>query len=255
MEILYYVILYTYIFTMGLFFGSFFNVVGIRIPNKESLLGRSHCPNCGKTLGPLELFPIVGYILLKGKCRECKTKISMKYPLMEFITGALFLTSFVFLQQNMVEYILIVLFISLMIIITVSDIYYQVVPDVILIIFLPFIFILRIFSPIELWYDGIIGGLFGFSFMYLIALYGKFRFKKDALGGGDIKLYFIIGIVLGYQLVILSLFFASLFGLIFGIIIRKRTGHVPFVPFIFAGSILTYFVGNGIIEWYVSILT
>lgn len=254
MEILYNVILYAYIFTMGLFLGSFFNVVGIRIPNKESLMGRSHCPNCGKTLGPLELFPIIGYLFLKGKCKECNTKISAKYPLMEFITATLFLTSFVFLQHNMVEYILIVLFISLMVILTVSDLYYQIIPDMILIVFLPLIFVLRIAEPIEMWYDGIIGGLIGFGFMYLMALYGKIRFKKDAMGGGDIKLYFIIGIVLGYQLVILSLFFAALFGLVFSIVIKKKTGHVPFVPFIFAGSMLTYFVGSGIIEWYVSIL-
>lgn len=144
MEILYNVILYAYIFTMGLFLGSFFNVVGIRIPNKESLMGRSHCPNCGKTLGPLELFPIIGYLFLKGKCKECNTKISAKYPLMEFITATLFLTSFVFLQHNMVEYILIVLFISLMVILTVSDLYYQIIPDMILIVFLPLIFVLRL---------------------------------------------------------------------------------------------------------------
>ncbi len=255
MEILIFVILYTYIFVIGLFFGSFFNVVGIRIPKKESSMGRSHCPNCGKTLGALELFPVIGYVFLKGKCKKCSTKISVKYPLMEFITGTLFLSTFIFLQYDMLEYLLIILFISLMVIITVSDLYYQVIPDVLLIIFFPLIFVLRILSPIEMWYDGIIGGIAGFGFMFIIALYGKIRFKKDAIGGGDIKLYFIIGIVLGYNLVILSLFFASLFGLAYSIVIRKKTGHVPFVPFIFAGSMLTYFVGSGIIEWYISILT
>ena len=254
MEILIYVLLYTYIFLMGLFLGSFFNVLGIRVPNKESIMGRSQCPNCGKTLGALELFPIIGYLILKGKCKECNTKISIKYPLMELITGVLFLSSFVFIQYNMIEYILIVLFISLMVIITVSDMYYQTIPNIFLIIFLPLIFVLRIVSPIEMWYDGIIGGVIGFGFMYLIALYGRFRFKQDALGGGDIKLYFIIGVVLGYQLVIVSLFFSALFGLIYSMIIRKKEGYLPFVPFIFAGSMLTYFVGSGIIEWYVSIL-
>lgn len=254
MEMLIYILLYSYIFLIGLFLGSFFNVVGIRVPNKESLMGRSHCPNCGRTLGVLELFPIIGYLILRGKCKECNTKISAKYPIMEFITGILFLSSFVFIQYNMIEYTIIVLFISLMVIITVSDMYYQTIPNIFLIVFLPFIFVLRILSPIEMWYDGIIGGVIGFGFMYLIALYGRFRFKKDALGGGDIKLYFIIGLVLGYQLVILSLFFAALFGMIYSLLIRKKDGYLPFVPFIFAGSMLTYFVGSGIIEWYVSIL-
>ncbi|MBU1020016.1 MAG: prepilin peptidase, partial [Firmicutes bacterium] len=182
MEILFDLLIYLYVFLMGLFLGSFFNVVGIRIPNKESLTGRSHCPNCNRTLGVLELFPIVGYIVLGGRCKECKTHISIKYPLMELLTGILFLVSFVLLRENMVEYILIVVFISLMVIITVSDLYYQVIPDIILIIFFPIILGLRLLSPINAWYDGILGGILGFGFMYLIALYGKKRFKKDALG-------------------------------------------------------------------------
>jgi len=120
---------------LGLIFGSFFNVVGIRIPNKESLLGRSHCPSCNRQLGAVELIPVIGYLILKGKCKECKHPISIKYPLIELITGLLFLVSFVFLRENMVEYILIVVFISLLVIITVSDLYYQIIPDIILLVF------------------------------------------------------------------------------------------------------------------------
>jgi len=254
MEILFDLLIYLYVFLMGLFLGSFFNVVGIRIPNKESLTGRSHCPNCNRTLGVLELFPIVGYIVLGGRCKECKTHISIKYPLMELLTGILFLVSFVLLRENMVEYILIVVFISLMVIITVSDLYYQVIPDIILIIFFPIILGLRLLSPINAWYDGILGGILGFGFMYLIALYGKKRFKKDALGGGDIKLYLIIGIVLGYQNVFLSLFFAALIGLIYGFVFKKHKGYLPFVPFIFFGSMMAYFFGSGIMQWYASII-
>ena len=153
------------------------------------------------------MFPIVGYLLLGGRCKGCKTHIPIKYPLMELLTGVLFLVSFVFLRENMVEYVLIVMFISLMVIITVSDLYYQVIPDIILIVFFPVILTLRLIHPIDAWYDGMLGGILGFGFMFLIALYGKIRFKKDALGGGDIKLYLIIGIVLGYQNVFLSLFF------------------------------------------------
>ncbi len=150
---------------------------------------------------------------------------------MELLTGVLFLVSFVILRDNMVEYILIVTFISLMVIITVSDLYYQIIPDIILIIFFPIILTLRLLSPINAWYDGILGGVLGFGFMFLIALYGKVRFKKDALGGGDIKLYLIIGIVLGYQNVFLSLFFAALIGLVYSFVVRKQKGYLPFVPF------------------------
>ncbi len=248
------ILIYSYIFIMGLIFGSFFNVVGIRVPIKESLLGRSHCPNCNKQLGVVELIPIIGYLVLKGKCKECKHPISIKYPIMEFITGILFLVSFVILRENMVEYILIILFISLLVIITVSDMYYQIIPDTILLVFFPVILILRLLSPIEMWYDGLLGGLLGFGFMYLIALYGKKRFKKDALGGGDIKLYLIIGLVLGYQTVFLSLLFASLIALIYSFIFRKKGKYLPFVPFIAIGSLLSYFFGNAILEWYMMIL-
>ncbi|MEC9484393.1 MAG: prepilin peptidase [Candidatus Izemoplasma sp.] len=243
-----------YMFILGTLFGSFFNVVGIRVPRGESILGRSHCPNCNKILGVLELIPILGYIFVGGKCKSCHTPISVKYPIMEFITGVLFAFSFVLLYDNVVEYIVIVLFISLMVIVTVSDLYYRTVPDKILLIFLPVIFILRIVSPLEHWYDGIIGGLLGFGFLYLVAWYGKKRFKKEALGGGDIKLYAIIGLVLGYETVFLSLFFAALSGLIVNLIVGKKEGYIPFVPFIFFGSLIAYFYGNQVLDWYMGLL-
>ena len=161
-------IVYTYIFLMGLFLGSFYNVVGIRIPEKRSLWGRSECPNCGHKLGWLELFPILGYIAIKGKCKECKTHVSIKYPLMELLTASIILLSYIFFGENMVEYSLIVVFVSLMTIVTVSDSYYKIVPDIILIIFFAPILILRIWSGYMPWYEGVIGGVTAFIFLYLI---------------------------------------------------------------------------------------
>ncbi len=248
-------IIYIYIFLLGSIFGSFYNVVGIRIPNNESLLGRSHCPNCGKTLGVLELFPIIGFIVLRGKCKNCKTPISVKYPIMEFITAVLFLFSFVILRENMVEYILVVVFISLMIIVSVSDMYYKIVPNIILLVFLPVIIVLRLVSGDIIWYSAIIGAILGFGFMYLISVYGRMRFKQEALGGGDIKLYFIIGFFLGMETVMLSVMFAALIALVYAGIFRKRKGsYLPFVPFIFAGSMIAYFYGPTLLEMYQSLL-
>ena len=174
---------------------------------------------------------------------------------MELLTGILFLVSFAILRDNMVEYILIVVFISLLVIITVSDLYYQIIPNIILFIFFPIILTLRLLSPIEFWYDGLLGGLLGFIFMYLVALYGKKRFKKEALGGGDIKLYLIIGIVLGYQTVFLSLLFGSLLALLYSLFFGKKRSYLPFVPFLAIGSLLAYFIGNNILEWYLAILS
>jgi len=242
-----------YIFVMGLVFGSFFNVVGIRVPEKETLFGRSKCPHCQHQLGPFELVPIIGYLFLRGRCKNCKSPISVKYPLMELITGILFLFSFVILHQNMVEYILIVVFISLMIIITVSDLYYNIIPDVILLVFFPVILGLRLASPVMIWYEGLIGAVIGFLFMYLMALFGKKRFKQEALGGGDVKLYVIIGLVLGYNTVFMSVLFAGVFGILYYLIFRPKGRYLPFVPFIFAGTLVAYFTGPQIIDWYVSL--
>ena len=248
------VILYLYIFFIGTFLGSFYNVVGIRVPEKVTLMGRSHCPSCNHTLGPLELFPIIGYLILRGRCKNCQNHISVKYPIMEFITGLLFLISFVILRDYMVEYILMVVFMSLMIIITVSDLYYQIIPDKILLFFLPVILTLRIVSDKITIINALLGAVLGFLFMLFIAWYGKKRFKQEALGGGDIKLYFLVGLVLGIDLVFLSVLFAALIGLVYGLVMRKRSGYIPFVPFIFAGSLLAYFIGGYIITWYTSLL-
>jgi len=245
---------YIYVTFIGLVLGSFYNVVGIRVPNGESLLGRSHCPKCGKTLGVIELIPVVGYLVLRGRCKECKSPISIKYPIIEFISGAFFLLLFVFYRENMVEYIVSISFVSLMLIVVVSDLYYQVVPDKILLIFLPIILVLRMIGDTMLWYESLLGGILGFAFMYILAWYGEKRFKKQALGGGDIKLYFIIGLFLGVNLVFLSLFFASVVGLLYGFIVRKKTGYIPFVPFIFVGSMLAYLFGQDFVNWYLGIL-
>lgn len=243
-----------YLFLIGLFMGSFYNVVGIRVPKKETLMGRSHCPNCGKQLGWLELFPIIGYIMIGGKCKKCKSPISVKYPIIEFITGVLFSVSFVILHENMVEYILVVVFVSLLVIITVSDMYYQIIPDIILLVFLPVIFGLRMFSGEILWYFSILGGVLGFGVMYFLSWYGKKRFKQEALGGGDIKLYFLIGLFLGIETVFLSLLFAALLALAFSALRRKKTGYLPFVPFIAIGTMIAYFFGPMFLDWYMGLL-
>ena len=217
-------------------------------------MGRSHCNNCDHQIGWIELLPVIGYIAIGGKCKKCKTPISIKYPLIEFLTALLFLVSYMFLHENMIEYILVVVFISLMTIVTVSDLYYRIVPDMILLIFLPVITTLRIISGYMLWYEGLIGGVAAFIFLYLIALYGKKRFKQDALGGGDIKLYVLIGIFLGYELVFLSLVIASLAGMVFAVFRKKEEDvYIAFVPFIYFGSMIAYYFGNTFLDFYASL--
>lgn len=243
----------SYIFVIGLLFGSFFNVVGIRIPNHRSLSGRSHCPNCDHTLGVVELIPIIGYLILRGRCRHCQSNISIQYPLFELLTGVLFAISYIALRETLLEFFLVIAFVSLLIIVTISDLHERIVPDVILLIGLPILLTLRILSPVMPWYEGLIGGVLAFLFMYLIAIYGKKRFGKEALGGGDIKLYGLIGLVLGYNTVFLSVLFAALAGLLYYAIVRPKDSYLPFVPFIAFGSLLTYFIGPGLVELYLTL--
>jgi len=242
-----------YMFVLGLLFGSFFNVVGIRVPEKRTLLGRSHCPQCDHVLSWWELVPVLGYLVLKGKCKSCGKHISVKYPLMELATAGLFAFSFVILRENVVEYVLIVVFISLLVIVTVSDMYHRIVPDIVLLVSAPILLVLRIVSPVISWQSGLIGAVLGFGFMYLMALYGKKRFKTEALGGGDIKLYALIGLVLGFETVFLSILIAGVLGLIYALIARPQGKYIPFVPFIAMGALIAYFVGPLFNEWYVSI--
>ena len=241
------------VFLYGSIFTSFYTLVGMRVPKNESIQGRSHCDQCDEKIPWYGLMPVFGWVFVKGKCLSCESKVSIKYPLYELIGGGLFALGYLVLDGQWVEFVIYCLFISLMIIVTVSDIEYKIVPDSILLIFLPFLFIGRMIEPAMSIWNSILGGVLGFLVMYAIAWYGKKRFKKDALGGGDIKLYFLIGLFLGAQIVFLSLFFASLLGLILGKVVMNKEREVPFVPFIFFGVLMTYFLGIHILEWYMGL--
>ncbi|MFW6319927.1 MAG: prepilin peptidase [Bacillota bacterium] len=242
-----------YLFILGTILTSFYTLVGMRMPKNQSINGRSMCDACDAKIPWYGLIPIIGYLLLGGKCKACDERVSIKYPLYEIFGGLLFVIGYLVLKDNIAEYMIYLLFVSLMIIVSVSDIEYQIVPDKVLMFFLPFIFVLRMLFPLTTWYYSLLGGVFGFLFMLFIAYYGKKRFKQDALGGGDIKLYFLIGLFLEVQLVFLSLFFAAILGIILGKIVMKKVNPIPFVPFIFIGSLLAYFIGDPLLVWYTSL--
>ena len=136
-------------FIFGSVFGSFFNVVGLRIPKGESIVQPpSHCTNCNRQLTALDLIPIVSWLFLRGKCGGCKTEISIIYPAIELAAGLLFAFTYVRLGFSY-ELIVGLLFISMLVIITVSDFAYMIIPDKILIFFGIFIVLARVFSPLN----------------------------------------------------------------------------------------------------------
>ena len=244
----------SYVFILGTVFTSFLTLLGMRLPEGRTLLGRSECDACGKTIPWYGLIPIVGYLFVKGKCPYCGGKVSLIYPLYELLNGLIFAGGYLYLQDNVIEYIIMMLFVMLMTTVSVSDAKHQLVPDKVLLVFGPPIIILRLLFPLTTPLYALLGGVFGFLFMWFLAWYGKKRFKQDALGGGDIKLYVIIGVVLEIHLVFLSLFFAALFGLIVGKALMKKMNPIPFVPFIYIGSLIAYVFGPRLLELYLGLL-
>ncbi|MEF7564672.1 prepilin peptidase [Bacillus infantis] len=241
---------YLLTFSYGLLLGSFYNVVGLRIPLKQSIVKpRSHCPYCQHTLRPYELIPVVSYLLQGGKCRRCKAPVSFLYPAVELATGLLFVLAPLLMGWTM-ELIIAWTLISVMIIVFVSDIKYMIIPDKVLLVFAVIFLLERIFLPLSPWWDSLLGAAAGFFLLLFIAV-----ISKGGMGGGDIKLFAVIGLALGTKLVLLTFFFATLFGAVFGIVgmlIGKveKGKPIPFGPYIALGSLTAYFFGQRILDWY-----
>src|SRR5574344_3007073 len=185
----YYAIVFVVI---GTVLGSFYNVVGYRLPRNESIIyPPSHCPNCNHQLKPWELIPIVSFIIQKGRCTCCHKKIAWYYPIFEAMCGILFMLAFLSYGLTL-ELIIVLTFISMLIIIMVSDYYYMIISDEVLIFFGIALIIEKGF--IYGWgyaFDFIINGIIAFCIMFLLKKLGDFMFKKESMGGGDIKLMFI----------------------------------------------------------------
>ncbi|HBT70935.1 MAG TPA: prepilin peptidase, partial [Lysinibacillus sp.] len=159
-----------FLFLFGLVFGSFYNVVGLRVPQKESIVQPpSHCTKCQRQLTALDLVPVLSYVFFGGKCRSCGNKIAWIYPVMELLTGLLF--AFAYWQLGWsIEFIVALFFISLLVIIVVSDIAYMLIPNKVLLFFLPFLIIGRVLSPLTPWWDCAVGAVVGFGILYSIAV-------------------------------------------------------------------------------------
>ncbi|MFD3447488.1 prepilin peptidase [Microbacteriaceae bacterium 4G12] len=248
------IILYSYIFVVGTVLGSFYNVVGMRVPIGQPIVhSRSACPSCSHTLSAKELIPILSYILQGGKCRSCSRRISPIYPIFELITGVLFVLSFVLIGWQ-AEVLVAWTFVSLFVIIAVSDISYMLIPNKVLLFFAPLFIVERFVVPLQPWWDSVIGAGVGFGLLRLIVF-----ISKGGMGGGDVKLFALIGFVLGFKLVLVTFLLSSLFGTIFGLL-GMITGHVkrgepmPFGPFIMMGSLTAYFFGESLLQYYFSFL-
>ena len=238
---IFYIIIF---FILGTCFGSFFTVIGLRLPKKEKFLtGRSHCDHCNHTLSLLDMIPILSYLFLGRKCRYCKKRISSLSTYMEFFTGVLFGLAYYSFGFSY-ELFTAIGIISMLSILSVSDMTYYIIPDEILIFFSGYFLIINTLN------NGVMSSLFHlfsglvlFGFMYGIMVLGNTLFKKESLGGGDIKLMFVIGLVLHPFLGVVSIFFASFIALPISIIVllKKKSHLVPFGPFLLTSFLFIYF--------------
>ena len=233
--------MFVVMFIIGTVFGSFYNVVGYRIPNHESILyPSSHCTKCGHKLKFYELIPIFSYLFLNGRCMKCGDRISPFYPLFEFLTGLLFSLCYLSFGFSY-ELIFALTFISMLIIITVSDLLYMIIPDEILIFFIFVLGIQKIlFFGFDCFWSSILHGIISFAVMFLIKKMGDFIFKRESMGGGDIKLLFVFGFVLDAPSAILAIFMGSFIGLPICLLLLKNNKEhiIPFGPLLALGSII-----------------
>ncbi|HHY13458.1 MAG TPA: prepilin peptidase [Thermoanaerobacterales bacterium] len=243
---------YIIIFAFGAIIGSFLNVCIYRIPLKKSIISPpSHCINCGYRLKAFDLIPIISYIFLLGRCRKCGIKISIIYPIVEIITGVLFLYSYKRFDFTF-DLFKVLILISILIISTFTDIEHGIIPDKIVI---PGMLIALVLNIIFCIYNlpSFIGGfLLGGGFLLLLSI-----ISKGGMGGGDIKLFAMIGLFLGFKLTTLSLLLSFIFGSIIGLIFmilkfKKPKDTIPFGPFIALASIISVFFGDEIIFWYIN---
>lgn len=240
-----------FFFISGTIFGSFYNVVGYRVPQKKSIVfPPSHCTSCNNRLKTLELIPIFSYLFLGGKCKNCKSEVSIMYPFMELFTGLLFFLSYLVFGLSL-ELIISLLFVSLSTIVIVSDLRYMIIPNEIIIIF--YILILGSRLILNGTYDitnVILDSLLPFLFLYFIKIFGDKLFKKETLGGGDVKLMLIIGLLLGWGNGIISIFIGTFIAFPIAIYyyFKDKEHMLPFGPYLCIGALLIHYIGMSSIE-------
>lgn len=255
-----------FIFIFSLCIGSFINVVIYRLPNHISLVTPpSHCPKCNHKLAWYDNIPLFSYIMLRGRCRYCKEKISPQYFIVEILTASLATIVFLYLGlsfNSLVGILLVYLLIPLSII----DIKYQIIPDsinigIIIVGIIGFI----VNSPS---YEGIItinwiSKLIGFGVAALITLLFialSKLLKKELIGGGDLKLLLSISLIVGWQQLLIIIFLSSLLVLIIGVPFgskinkyRENPKQIPFGPYLSIVILLIFLFGPQIFEWYFSL--
>lgn len=238
---------------VGLMIGSFLNVCTLRWPEDESVVfPGSHCPKCGEPIRWYDNVPVLGYVLLRGRCRACREPISLQYPLVELATGLVWAGMFSYAGLSF-EALRGTLLLTILFGIALTDARFYIIPDQFslggLVLGLGLAFLPGGIDAL----DALIGAIVGFGLLGSVAVVGKWMLKKDAMGLGDIKMMAMVGAFLGWAGVFLTVFLGALLGaVIFGPISYKTKKLVPFGIFLAAAAAITYGFGSEIIDWYLT---
>ena len=240
---------------LGLAIGSFLNVCIHRIPRGESLVHPpSRCPSCGQGLRWFDNVPVLGYLWLGGRCRSCRTRISIRYPLIELATLALFLLHYAVFGWTALLVVRL-LFACAMVVLFAIDLEHHLLPNVITLPGIVVGLVASLFLPPGI-RDSVIGVLAGGGVLWLIGE-AYYRFSgQEGMGGGDVKMLAMIGAFLGWKLVILTLVLSSVTGSLIGVIViaSRRGGmkyELPYGTFLSLAALGASLVGEGIVTWYV----
>jgi leader peptidase (prepilin peptidase)/N-methyltransferase len=267
----------------GAMIGSFLNVCICRVPEGKSIVTPgSHCPQCGKAIRWYDNLPVISFLLLRGRCRHCRRSISVQYPLVEGITAILSLLLFMRFGPSL-QYVIYFAFAAALVVITVIDLYHQIIPNVISLPGIAAGLLASWFLPNPALLDGLLRGLVfqaarigvnlsnhaafvdallgivlgGGSLLLVIHLYYWLR-KAEGMGGGDVKLLAMVGAFLGWKAVVVTIIFSSFIGSIVGVAVMLWKGRdlkyaIPYGPFLSLGALIALFYGEGLIVWYLTL--
>ncbi|MBM4270923.1 MAG: prepilin peptidase [Deltaproteobacteria bacterium] len=245
-----------YVFTavVGAAVGSFLNVLICRIPGGRSIISPpSHCPQCNHHIRFYDNIPLISYVILRGRCRDCRQKISLRYPAVELLTAVMSLLLFWKFGISL-KYLFSFVFTCALIVITFIDLDHQIIPDVITLPGIPFFFLTAVFAMDMPVMDALLGIVIGGGSLYLVAVAYELITKREGMGGGDIKLLAMLGAFLGWKSLFYTLFVSSLLGAAVGItfmIVRGKDMKyaVPFGPFLAVAAVSYLFVGHDLMRF------
>ncbi|MBI3999958.1 MAG: prepilin peptidase [Candidatus Omnitrophica bacterium] len=251
-----------FIFILGTIFGSFFNVCIHRLPREESIAWPpSRCPACQKSIAWYDNIPLLSLVCLKGCCRYCGVRIAPRYFVVEFMTGLFYLWIWFYFGLTVQALVCAVLF-SLLLVATVVDLEHQIIPDEVSLGGFGAGILFSILIPSlhgeTIWWRGLIhsalGALVGGGIIYATGVIGSFIFKKEAMGGGDVKLLAMLGAFVGWKKVILVYLLAPVLALPLGLFLKfvKRADVIAYGPFLSLAGWMSFLWGDQFIVWYLS---